>query len=285
MSALACFALPFLTVTCYGDATVSGVQAATGIDIYPDDDPSEGELVREEPPNGFALLALAATAVALVLSFGSARSRRTMVWTAALGVMALEGLFVYALYRSWGGAWARIGFAGALMLLVGAAWAGLERVPRWVGLVTGAVGVSMIPATAIGTDALPEHAWLYAPVYAGGFLAIALAVGAVRTSIQPAWAAFQGPRPSALRIVMAGIVGAACLAAAAVASGFLMGIVLGARYAPDDVGSSYAVAVVVLAMTIAASVVAWLTGRAIVHGGRRAAGPRSAVRPSIYGPV
>ena len=37
MAALACFALPFLTVTCYGETTVSGVQAATEIDLYPDD--------------------------------------------------------------------------------------------------------------------------------------------------------------------------------------------------------------------------------------------------------
>ena len=61
MAALACFALPFLTVTCYGETTVSGVQAATEIDLYPDDTAGEGELFREESANGFALVALVAT--------------------------------------------------------------------------------------------------------------------------------------------------------------------------------------------------------------------------------
>ena len=72
MAALAFFALPFLTVTCYGDATVSGVQAATEIDLYPDDTSGEKELMREEPPNAFALVALVATALGVAASFGAA---------------------------------------------------------------------------------------------------------------------------------------------------------------------------------------------------------------------
>jgi hypothetical protein len=271
MAALACFALPFLTVTCYGETTVSGVQAATGIDIYPDDSRGEKELVREEPPNGFAFVALAAAAVAAALSFGSVRSRRATLWAAAFGVIALEGLFVYALYRSWGGAWPRIGFTGALVLLVGAAWAGVERVPRWVAWTTPALGASMIPATLMSVDALRAYSWVYLPVYVAGIVALALTMGAIRAAVRPADVVPAGSawRPGTLRIVVAGIVGAACLAAAAVASAFLMGVVLGAQAAPDDVGSSYAVAIVVLAMMVAASVVAWIAGRAIVHGGRR----------------
>ena len=124
MAALACFALPFLTVTCYGDTTVSGVQAATEIDIYPNDDPGETELIREEGPNAFAFVALAAAIAGVVLAFGSTRSREKAVWVAAVGAIALVGLFAYSFYRAWGGAWPRIGFVGSLMFLVGAAWAG-----------------------------------------------------------------------------------------------------------------------------------------------------------------
>jgi hypothetical protein len=268
-AAMVCFALPFLTVTCYGDTTVSGVQAATGIDLYPHDQPSEQELVREEPPNGFAFVALAAAAIAVALSFGSARSRRPMLWAAAAGVVALEGLFVYAFYRSWGGAWPRIGFVGALMLLVGASWAGLDRVPRWVGWATAGVAASMIPGTTIGTDTLNGHAWLYLPVYVGGFAALALAVGAVRASVRPARVGSERPEPSAARMLAALVAGCACLAIAAVGSGLLMGGVLSGSYGPDGVVPSYGVTFVVLAICLAASVVAWIVGRAIVHGGRR----------------
>ena len=41
------------------------------------------------------------------------------------------------------------------------------------------------------------------------------------------------------------------------------------EYAPDGVGKSYVFAIAVLTMTIAASLVAWIAGRAIVHGRRR----------------
>lgn len=266
MAALACFALPFLTVTCYGDTTVSGVQAATDIDIYPNDGRGEKELLREEPPNGFAFVALVAAAVGLALSFGSARSR-AKVWAAAVGVIALEGLFVYAFYRSWGEAWPRIGFAGALMFLVGAAWAGVGRVPRWVAWATAGLAASMIPGTLVAIEDIPESAWLFVPVYAGVFIAVALAVGAVLAAVRSPDVAVG--RPSTLRIACAGIVGLACIAAAAVGAPFLMGAMLPAEYALDDVGSSYTFAVLVLAISIVASLVAWVAGRAIVHGRRR----------------
>lgn len=269
MAALACFALPFLTVTCYGDTTVSGVQAATGIDIYPNDDPGERELTREEPPNGFALVALVAAVVAVAVSSGSTRSRQMAVWAAVVGVIALEGFFAYAYYRSWGGAWPRIGFAGALMLLVGSAWAGVGRIPRWVGWVIAGVAASMIPGTVIGIDALAEYTLLTVPVYASGFVAMALAVGAIRASMRPPEVALMAARPSALRMVFAGLVGFAFVAIAVVGAVFLMSMMLSGEYGPDDVGSSYTFAIVVLATSLASSVVAWIAGRAIVNGRRR----------------
>jgi hypothetical protein len=271
MAALAFFALPFLTVTCNGDATVSGVQAATEIDLYPNDTSGERELTREEPPNGFALVALVATSAGLALSFGSARSRRNMVWAAAVGVIALQGLFLYAFYRTWGGAWPRIGYTGALMLLVAAAWAGVERVPRWVRFATAGVAVSMIPGTLMSLDDLPDAAWLYLPVYAGGFIAVTLVVGAIGASMRPpeVVSAELESRPSTVRMIVAGIVGIAGIAAAIVGGTLLMSTMLSGRYGPDGIDSSYTFAFVVLAASIAGSALAWVAGRAIAHGRRR----------------
>jgi len=271
MAALAFFALPFLTVTCYGDATVSGVQAATEIDLYPNDSSGERELTREEPPNGFALVALVAAAVGVVASFGAARSRQAGVWAAAVGVIALQGLFVYAFYRTWGAAWPRIGFAGALMLLVAAAWSGVERIPRWIRFATAGVAVSMIPGTMLDIETLPEHAWLILPVYAGGFIAVALVIGAIGASVRPpeVVSAELGSRPSTLRMTIAGIVGIACIAAAIVGATILMSTMLSGEYGPAGVRSSYTFAFVVLAACIVASTLAWVAGRAIAYGRRR----------------
>ena len=266
MAALACFALPFLTVTCYGETTVSGVQAATEIDLYPNDHSGEAELVREEDPNLFAFAALASAIVALALAFGSARSKGLVVWTSAVGVIALLGFFVYSFYRSWAGAWPRIGFVGAMMCLVSASWAGVGRIPRWVGVATAGVAASMIPGTVIDIDDVSDSAWLFVPVYAGAFIAVALAVGAMRASrhapeaVAPSW------QPSAFRVVCAGVVGLACVAAAAVGAPILMSAMLEGQTAPDDAGSSYLFATGVVAMTIVVSVAAWIAGRAIVHG-------------------
>jgi len=270
MAALTCFTLPFLTVTCYGDTTVSGVQAATDIDIYPNDGPSEKELLREEGPNAFAFVALAAAIAGLALAAGSARSRELAVRVSAVGAIAVAGLFVYAFYRSWGGAWPRIGFTGALMCLVGAAWAGVDRVPRWVVLATTGVAVAMIPGTVIGIDDLPESAWLYVPVYAGVFIAIALAVGAITASMRSPEPTPPRTHPSVLRVTCAGIVGVVCVAAAAVGAPILMGAMLQSEYGTAAVGSSYTFAILVVTMTIVASLVGWVAGRAIVHGRRRA---------------
>jgi hypothetical protein len=268
MAALACFALPFLTVTCYGETTVSGVQAATEIDLYPDDTAGEGELFREESANGFALVALVAAVVGVIAAFGSAGSRR-VVWASAIGAIALQGLFAYAFYRSWGGAWPRIGFTGALMLLVAASWAAAGGVPRWVMALTAGLAVSMLPGTVLGIDDIPESPFIYMPIYAGGFVALFLAVGAIRASMRPGEAVSRDARPSTVRMVVAGIVGAVCLAAAAVASPLSMSV-MDSDYGPGAVPWGYAFGLLVVAITIAASVGAWVAGHAIVHGRRRA---------------
>lgn len=269
MAALACFALPFLTVTCYGETTVSGVQAATEIDLYPNDSSGEGELFREESANGFALVALVAAVVGVVGAFASAGSRR-VVWASAVGAIALQGLFAYAFYRSWGGAWPRIGFTGALMMLVAASWAAAGSVPRWVMVLTAAVAISMLPGTVIGIDDLPESPFVYLPIYAGGFIALFLAVGAIHASMRPTDAVSRDPRPSTPRMVGAGIVGVVCLSAAAVASPLLMSSMDMSEYGPGSVLWGYAFGLLVVVITTLASVGAWVAGHAIVHGGRRA---------------
>jgi hypothetical protein len=271
MAALVCFALPFLTVTCYGDATVSGVQAATGIDLDPNDDRGEAELVREEDPNAFVLVALAAAIAGLALAFGSSRSRglprKLMVWTSAVGAFALAGFFGYAFYRSWGGVWPRVGFVGALMCFVGAAWAGVGHIPRWVGVVTAGAAASMIPGTLIGTEDLADAAWLSLPAYAGVFLAVTLAVGAIRASARAPEPG--SPRPSTLRIASAGVTGVVGVAAAGVGSFFLMAAMVSGNYGPDEAGRSYLFAIGMLVVTIAASELVWIAGRAIAHGRSR----------------
>ncbi len=214
-------------------------------------------------------MALAAAIAGVVLAFGSARSREKAVWVAAVGAIALVGLFAYSFYRASGGAWPRIGFVGSLMLLVGAAWAGVDRVPRWIVFAVGGLAVAMIPGALINLDDLPETAWIYVPVYAGVFIAVALAVGAITASVRS-----PEPLPSrshpTIRLVGAGIVGLVCVAVAAVGSPFLMGAMLSSQYAPDGIGKGYLFAIEVLTMTIGASLVAWIAGRAIVHGRRRA---------------
>jgi hypothetical protein len=278
MAALACFALPFLTVTCYGETTVSGVQAATEIDLYPDDGAGERELFREESANGFALVALVAAVVGVIAAFGSA-GRRRVVWASAVGAIALHGLFVYAFYRTWGEALPRIGFTGALTLLVAAAWAAVGSIPRWVVLLTAGVAISMLPASVMGMEEIRETPIVSWPIYAGGFIALFLAVGAIRASTRPERAAFRDPRPSTGRMVVAGIVGAACLATAAVVSPLLMSAMDMSEYGPGAVPWGYAFGLLVVAITTAASVGAWVAGDALVHGGRRAGFAR--MRPEV----
>ena len=67
----------------------------------------------------------------------------------------------------------------------------------------------MIPGALIDLDDLPESAWIYVPVYAGIFIAVALAVGAITASVRS-----PEPLPSrshpTIRLVGAGIVGLVC---------------------------------------------------------------------------
>jgi hypothetical protein len=268
IAALACFALPFLTVTCHGENTVSGVQAATEIDIYPSDRSGESELTREEPPNVFALLALVTTVAGIAFSFGSARVK--VVWLAAAGVILLEGLFLYAYYRSWGEAFPRIGLGGAIALLTAACWAAVGSAPRWIARAGAVVGVALIAGTLGGIETHEDSPWLFLLFHAGGIAAVALVVGAVRASgRRPARSA---ERPDTRRAVLAGLASLACLATAGVATPFLFGSLLSGLSGPDSVGSSLVFGVLGLAVYVVASLAAWGAGRAIAH-------PRRAISP------
>lgn len=278
-AALALFALPFLTVTCYGDdVTVSGVQAATKVDLYPSDPNGEQELTREEPPNAFAFLALVATGAGLIVSFGAARSRRSGVVAAATAVIALAGLLLYAFYRTWGEALPGIGLAGSMVLLVGAAWVGaVEAVPPWISRAVGLLAAATIPVTLLHNMTIDFGPWLFLLFYAGLIVAVALAVGAVKASVR--FPLGDRERPSSLRIVLAGLAGLACLGAAGVATPLLLGSMVSGDYVPGEVGEAYVFAILVLAIYVGAGFAAWAAGRAIAHGRRRQ--PFASVRTQV----
>jgi hypothetical protein len=271
IAALACFALPFVTVTCYGDNTVSGVQAATKIDLYPNDHPGERELVREEPPNVFALGALVATVGALVLAFRRRVARTTFVGWAAAAVFALDGFYLYAFHRSWGEALPEIGLTGAIALLVAAAWLATERMPRWIGWSVGLLAVSTIPGSFMHDMTIDLGPWLFLVFYAGLIGSVALAVGAIQASRRSRFIEIP-PRPSALRIAAIGVVMVAIFGAVAVVAPYVMASVLHPPYdEASGVGPAIAYATVVLAILIGGSAAAWAAGRAIARGGRRPA--------------
>jgi hypothetical protein len=71
-------------------------------------------------------------------------------------------------------------------------------------------------------------------------------------------------------MVVAGIVGTVCLAAAAVAAPFLMSSMDMSEYGPGAVPWGYAFGLLVIVISTLASVGAWVAGHAIVHGRRRA---------------
>ena len=268
IAALACFALPFVTVTCYGDNTVSGVQAATKIDLYPNDHPGERELTREEPPNVFALGALIATIGALVLSFRRRVTRSTFVGWAAAAVFALDGFYLYAFHRSWGEALPEIGLTGAIALLVATAWLSIERVPRWVTWSVGLLAVATVPGSFLHDTTVDLGPWLFLAFSAGLIGSVALAVGAIqasrRTIPDPVT-----PRPSGLRVVAVGLVSVAIFVAVGVATPVLMGQTLGAPEDERGVAWAIAFASITLVGYIVGSIAAWGAGRAIARGGRR----------------
>jgi hypothetical protein len=173
---------------------VSGIQAAATIDLYPSDPQGEEHLTREEPLNVFALVALAAAAIGLALTFGSARSRDTIVWFAAGGAIALEGFFLYAIERSWANIAPEVGLAGAIALLLAAAWTGVGAVPRWV-VVGGALVAFALLAAALAPAETLTGAQPLAIFFAGGILTVVLAVGAIRASVRSALVR-QGPFPN-----------------------------------------------------------------------------------------
>jgi hypothetical protein len=262
VTALICFGLPFFTVTCYGENTVSGVQVATKIDLYGSDRPGEGQLVGEEPANAFAFLALVVAVMALATAF--LRSRPAAAWAAATAVIALEGLFVYAFHRSWGEAWPRIGFLGAMMLLLAAAWLGARVLPGWIVPTIAVITAAMIPGAVIDVDGLSgDLSWLALPIYGGGVAAVALAIGAYPGAVgdRPTI----GGRPTPMRITLAAIASLTILVAAAIGGPLLMYAVESNGGEPPSVGGAYAFAIAVLAIFVGASVIAWLAARAIVR--------------------
>lgn len=262
LAALACFLLPFFTVTCYGETTVSGVQVATKTDLNGSDRPGEAPLMREEPANAFAFLAMVVAAVALATAF--LRSRPPAAWAAATAVIALEGLLVYAFHRSWGEAWPRIGFVGAMTLLLAAAWLGARVLPGWILPTIAVIAAAMIPGALVGVDALTgDLSVLTLPLYAGGVLAVALAVGAYPAAVADR-PTIEG-RPTRMRIALTAVTSLTILAAGAVGAPLLMYAVESDGAVPPSVGGAYGFAVAVLAIYVGASVVAWLVARALVR--------------------
>lgn len=274
VAAIACFALPFLTVTCYGPegVTVSGIQAATTIDLDPSDPTSEAQLTREEPPNAFALVALAAAAIGLALTFGRKLSREAVVWFAAGGAIALEGFFLYALYRSTMEVAPRFGLAGAMALLVAVAWAGVGAVPRWVAAAGAVIALALLGAAFVPAESF-STAWPFLIFYAGGVASVALAVGAIRASSSiPSGSAAAPASPGIKRMLLAGLASIGCLAVAGVGAPWLVAAAISGEEPPPSVGTSGAFAVVVLAVFFGTSVAAWAAGHAIARGRRRTRG-------------
>jgi hypothetical protein len=271
MAGLLCFMLPFLTVTCVGDGvTVSGLQAATKIDPGPSDQ-AERELTRDEPANLFAMIALGATVVGLALSFGSRRSRVELAAAAAVAVIALEGLFLYATFRSWGEAFPEVGLVAATTLLVSAGWASVGIVRRWVFAVGGIATTVLVAAAVIPYETLMRNPYLFVSFYAGGILAVTLAVGAIRRAMRPEVASAEPRQHRVGRMLLAGTLGTLLLGGAGVAAVFLMVRMLSAESAPPLVGTSIAFTLLVLALFVGASVAAWAAGDAIVRHQRRVA--------------
>lgn len=269
VAALASFALPFLTVTCNSQegVAVSGVQAATTIDLSAADTYDERELTREEPVNAFAMAALAATAIALVLTFGSGRARQTAVWAAAFGATALQAFFAYAVYRSWANALPEVGLSAATVLLVAASWAAVGRVPTWVAIGGVATAIVMVGATVAPFIVVAGYPVTFLAFYACGIVATALAVGAIRASVSEPGAS-PSIRPRLTRTVVVGLVGMLCLTAVGVAMPFLMGMFVSGEEGPPPVARAGAFAVVVAAFYVGASVGAWVMGTAIARGRR-----------------
>jgi hypothetical protein len=273
--ALAAFALPFLTVTCTSEpTTVSGIQAATTIDVYPNDSLGEREVDRDEPSNAFAFAGLVGAIAALAMAFRKADGRAAVVWFSAAGGILLWGFFLYAFFRTIGNVVPGLGLVAAIALLMAASWTAVETVPRWVVVVGAATAVGLVAGAFAGTDPDEWNAWLFLGFYAGGITAVLLSVGAVRASVRGEAAATRPP--STGRIVIAGIAGVALVAAIAFGGPWLAGALLSSTEdGVNSVASSLVATAVLLGLYVAASVGALVAGSAIVHGRGRRRAPRA----------
>jgi len=286
--ALATFALPFVTVTCYSEPVeVSGLQAATKVDLTPSHSSSEHEVNEYDPPNVFAFLALAGTIGALVLTFGrKPSSRQTAVWFAAAAVVALHAFFLYAYFRALGQSIPAIGLAGAIVLLLLGAWSGVDAVPRSMVAACGAAVLLLVVGAAFPVETVMRIGWPFVGFIVGSYVSVALAIGAIRASLRTdPVGTFPRHVPRALgaRMVGATVAGVALLGAAGVGSFFLMGAMLQEAYEPNDAASAGLFATLGVAMTVLASLLAWVVGTLIVHGRKRVASPPEPTR--IVAPV
>jgi hypothetical protein len=278
LAALVSFSLPFLTVTCYGDdVTISGVQAATSIDLTPQEHPDPGDRQfadEHEPVSPFAFGAFGAAATATVLAFVSKRTRAAVVTLAAAAAVTIPGLWFYAIERSSGHAFPDVGMALAIGLLTSAAWVEVGAVPRWAGALGVGVGVAMIGSTLGGVGALEDLPILVVVFWVGQVVASCLAVGAILAVVRPSRK--EVARPRTLRLVLASVTGAACIGAGTVASFFVPAPfaygTLG-RFQPFLGGTSYVVCVAL------GGAAAWLVGGLVAHGRRRR--PAVERRPAI----
>ena len=266
---LAAFALPFLTVTCTSEpTTVSGVQAATRIDVYPNDSPGERDVTEHEPINVFAFAALAATVIALAIALRAGGDRDLVVWFAAAGAILLWGFFFYAFFRTIGSVAPGVGLVATIALLTAAAWTAVETPPRWIVGIGAGAALGLVLGVVAGNDGDGWSSWLFVGFYAGGSLAVLLSVAAIRSSVRGERNVV--PPPSTTRIVAAGIVGAVLLAVTGILGPWLAGSLLdSSEYGASSVGSSLGAAIVLLGLFVVTSVLALGAGNAIVHGRRR----------------
>src|SRR5712691_6432325 len=128
---LICFLLPFLTVTCYGSDTVTGVQAATGISL-PGSDPKALDHLRDDTPipNPGAELALISAIAGL--GFGFVKGRGGLWASLGAGVIgagALVAFVVWAASKTSGELILRPGLV-AVPLFIAAAWLNAVRLVR-----------------------------------------------------------------------------------------------------------------------------------------------------------
>jgi hypothetical protein len=263
IAALAAFTLPFVTVTCYSDdVRISGIEAATTIDLTRPG-ASDHELAREgESANVFAIVGLVATIAALLLSFSSAVSGRVVAWIAAIGVAALPGLWFYAQLRSSGNAVIDVGMAATIAASTAAAWSTVRRIPRWVGALGSGTAAVMLVSTLGGADAVEDVQILAATAWIGTVAATCLAFGA---ALRRDDGSADPVRPSVARQVLAVASGLAILGA-----GVIMPFVINSQTeeASDSVIGAIRLAGAYVICVALASIAAWVAGGAIAHGRR-----------------